>query len=90
MAMNKRDEVFLQRIQAKLNCDLSSCVNDIAFTVTQNEQNKADSKDCVFIGLCSKCHKSFKLKGQAYNNFQRVIGQTKLKVVQSTFDGLFE
>jgi hypothetical protein len=88
--MNKRDETFLQRIQAKLNCTLSSCINDIAFTVAENEQNKAESKDRVYIGLCSKCHKSFKLKGQAFNNFQRVIGQTKLAVVQSTFDDLFE
>lgn len=74
----------------KLNCDLSSCVNEIVFTVTAHEESKAESKDRVYKGQCSKCHKSFKLKGQAFNNFQRLIGQTKLAVVQSTFDDLFE
>ncbi len=88
--MNKRDESFVQRIQTKLNCDLSSCINDIAFTVTEHEQSKAESKDCVYKGQCSKCHKSFKLKGLAFHNFQRLIGQTKLTVVQSKFDDLFE
>lgn len=88
--MNKRDESFVQRIQTKLNCDFSGCIDDIAFTLTEHEQSKAESKDRVYIGQCSKCHKSFKLKGQAFNNFQRVIGQTKLTVVQSKFDDLFE
>ncbi len=88
--MNKRDESFMQRIQAKLNCNLSSCINDIAFSVTEYEQSKTEIKDCVYIGLYDKCHKSFKLKGQAHNSFQRVIGQTKLTVVQSKFDDLFK
>jgi hypothetical protein len=88
--MNKRDESFVKRIQTKLNCDLSSCINDIAFTVTEHDQKNVDSKDCVYRGLCSKCHKSFKLKGQAFHNFQRIIGQSKLTVVQSTFNDLFE
>lgn len=88
--MIKRDEKFIARIQRKLNCDLSNCINDIAFTLTEYVQSKAESKDRVYIGQCGKSHKSLKLKGQAFNNFQRLIGQTKLAVLHSKFDDLFE
>lgn len=77
-------------MKKKVGCILADCGKYFTFTISEDVLALADDKKRIYIGKCSKCHKSIKLKDDDKGVFTDVYGETNFKIIKTTFNEMFE
>jgi len=87
--MLKKEIEFLNRVQKKLNCKERDCGKYITFEVGENEIEFLSKEKIKFNGKCSKCLGTVKIKSADWLLFNKLMGNTKLVAIKSTYNSLF-
>ena len=88
--MLKKEIEFLNKIQKKLNCKERDCGKHITFEVGENEIEFLSQEKIKFHGKCSKCLGTVKIKSTDWLLFNKLMGDTNLVALKSTYNSLFE
>ena len=88
--MLKKEMSFLNKIRKKLHCQEDGCGKHITFEVSENNIEFLDKEKIKFNGKCSKCLGTVTIKSVDWLLFNRLMGETKLVTVKSTYNTLFE
>ena len=88
--MLKKEIAFLDRVRKKLHCQEQDCGKNITFEVSENDIKFLSKDKIKFHGKCSKCLGTVTIKSADWLLFNKLMGDTKLVTVKSTYNLLFE
>lgn len=88
--MLQKEIKFLNQVRKKLHCQEKDCGKNITFQVSENDVEFLGSDKIKFQGKCSKCLGTVTIKSTDWMMFNRLMGETKLVTVKSTYNSLFE
>jgi len=88
--MLKKEITFLNLVRKKLVCQLDNCGEHIVFTVSENDIKFLAKDKVKFFGKCTKCLKTVKIKSTDWQMFNKLMGQSKLEMSNSTYSAIFE
>ncbi len=88
--MLKKEITFLDRVRKKLACQIDKCGENIIFTVSENDIKFLAKDKVKFFGKCTKCLSTIKIKSTEWEMFNKLMGQSKLEMSNSTYSALFE
>ena len=88
--MLKKEITFIKRVRKQLACQIDKCGENIIFTVSENDIKFLAKDKVKFFGKCTVCFSTVKIKGTDWQMFNKLMGQSKLEMSNSTFSTLFE
>lgn len=88
--MLQKEIKFLNQVRKKLHCQEKDCGKNITFEVSENDIEFLGSEKIKFRGKCSKCLGSVTIKATDWHMFNRLMSETKLVTVKSTYNALFD
>jgi hypothetical protein len=88
--MLKKEITFIERVRKKLACQIDNCGKNIVFTVSENDIKFLDKDKIKFTGKCTKCLRTVKIKSTDWQMFNKLMGQSKLEMSNSTYSAIFE
>ena len=88
--MLKKEITFIERVRKKLACQIDKCGENIIFTVSENDIKFLAKDKINFFGKCSKCLRTVKIKSTDWQMFNKLMGQSKLEMSNSTYSAIFE
>jgi len=88
--MLKKEITFLNRIKKALACQIEKCGVNIVFTVSENDIKFLDKDKIKFMGKCTKCLRTVKIKSTDWETFNKLMGQSKLEMSKSTYSNMFK
>ena len=88
--MLKKEITFIDRVRKNLACQLDKCGEHIVFTVSENDIKFLAQDKIKFMGKCTKCLRTVKIKSTDWQMFNKLMGQSKLEMSNSTYSALFE
>ena len=88
--MLKKEITFLNRVRKQLHCQEQDCGKNITFEVGENDIEFLNDDKVKFYGKCSKCLGTVKIKATDWLIFNKLMGETKLVAIKSTYNSLFE
>jgi len=88
--MLKKEITFIDRVRKKLACQIDKCGENIIFTVSENDIKFLAKDKINFFGKCTKCLRTVKIKSTDWQMFNKLMGQSKLEMSNSTYSAIFE
>ena len=88
--MLKKEITFIDRVRKNLACQLDKCGEHIVFTVSENDIKFLAQDKIKFMGKCTKCLRTVKIKSTDWQMFNKLMGQSKLEMSKSTYSNMFE
>ena len=88
--MNKQYLKKQESMKKKVGCILADCGKYFTFTINEHVLALGDDNKKIYMGKCSKCHKSIKLKNNDKGVFTDVYGETNFEIIKTTFNEMFE
>jgi len=88
--MLKKEITFIERVRKKLACQIDKCGENIVFTVSENDIKFLAQDKIKFFGKCTKCLRTIKIKSTDWQMFNKLMGQSKLEMSNSTYSAIFE
>jgi hypothetical protein len=86
--MSKAEEKRIERVRKIIACNLADCGQYIELTIDEHT-NALEDKKRVFVGVCKKCRKGFRLKKPQLAALRAAVGEPKVRVLKTTYNEIF-